>query len=71
MSRPLKVQIVERARQLIADEHHWCAATLAKTRMVFRYRLPLPAQPSDAALGAVIEATYQLTHNLDVAYQIG
>ena len=24
MSRPLKVQIVERARALIADEQHWC-----------------------------------------------
>jgi hypothetical protein len=29
MSRPLKVQIVERARELIADEQHWCRRHLA------------------------------------------
>jgi hypothetical protein len=29
MSRPLKVQIVERARQLIADEENWCQRHLA------------------------------------------
>ena len=29
MSRPLKVQIVELARTLIADEQHWCSRSLA------------------------------------------
>jgi hypothetical protein len=29
VSRPLKVQIVERARALIADEQHWCRRHLA------------------------------------------
>ena len=30
MSRPLKLQIVEQARALIADEHHWCRGDLAR-----------------------------------------
>jgi len=30
MSRPLKVQIVQRARALIADEHHWCRKLRAR-----------------------------------------
>ena len=30
MSKPLKIQIVERARALIADEEHWCRGELAR-----------------------------------------
>jgi hypothetical protein len=28
MAKPLKLQIVERARALIADEQHWCRGEL-------------------------------------------
>ena len=30
LSKPLKIQIVERARALIADEEHWCRNELAR-----------------------------------------
>jgi hypothetical protein len=30
MSKPLKVQIVEKARALIEDEKHWCRGELAR-----------------------------------------
>jgi hypothetical protein len=30
MSRPLKLQIVEQARALIADAEHWCRGQLAE-----------------------------------------
>jgi hypothetical protein len=30
MAKPLKLQIVERARALIADEQHWCRGELAR-----------------------------------------
>jgi hypothetical protein len=30
MSRPLKLQIVEQARALVADETHWCRGELAR-----------------------------------------
>ena len=71
MSRPLKVQIVERARQLIADEHHWCCRHFGEDANGFPVSPTSTSATKRCALGAVIEAAYQLTHNLDVAYQIG
>src|SRR5262245_31296709 len=71
MARPLKLQIVERARTLIADEQHWCRRNLANEVN------GVPIDPtSDRAvkwcgLGAVIAAAYQLTHDLDAAHQLG
>jgi hypothetical protein len=65
------VQIVERARDLIADEQHWCRHHFGEDANGF------PVSPTSAsaikrcALGAVIAAAYQLTHNSDVAYQVG
>jgi hypothetical protein len=34
VSRPLKVQIVQRARELILDEQHWCRRHLAEVNGV-------------------------------------
>jgi hypothetical protein len=71
MSRPLKVQIVERARELIADEQHWCRRHFGEDAN------GLPVSPTSAnaikwcGLGAVIAAAYELTHNPDAAYQVG
>jgi hypothetical protein len=30
MSKPLKVQVIEKARALIEDELHWCCGELAR-----------------------------------------
>jgi hypothetical protein len=71
LSRPLKLQIVERARALIADEQHWCRRNLANDMN------GVPTFPTSAraakwcGLGALIAAAYQLTHNADAAYQVG
>jgi hypothetical protein len=71
LSRPLKIQIVERARTLIADEEHWCRRNLANDVN------GVPISPtSDRAvkwcgLGAVIAAAYQVTHDFDAADQLG
>src|SRR4029453_7429716 len=61
MASPLKVQIVERARALIADEQHWCRGELARDA---KGRGVCPM--SDGAvkrcgLGALIMAAYQIT----------
>jgi hypothetical protein len=70
LSKPLKIQIVERARALIADEQHWCHHHLAEVNGV-------AVSPTSASavkrcgLGALIAAAYQLTHDLDVASQLG
>ena len=70
MSRPLKVQIVERARALIADEQHWCRRHLAEVNGV-----TVSPTSGNAVkrcdLGALIAAAYQLTHDLDEAYKLG
>jgi hypothetical protein len=36
MSKPLRVQIVERARALIQDERHWCRGELASEQLFGR-----------------------------------
>ena len=70
MSRPLKLQIVERARTLIADEQHWCHHHLAEVNGV-------AISPTSASatkrcgLGALIAAAYQLTHDYDLAHRLG
>ena len=71
MSRPLKVQIVERARELIADEKHWCRRHLAldKNGVVVS---PTSARAVKlCGLGAVIAAAYPLTHDYDAAHRLG
>jgi hypothetical protein len=71
LSKPLKIQIVERARALIADEQHWCRRHFGEDAN------GSPVSPTSTsaikwcALGAVIAAAYQLTHNADVAYRVG
>jgi hypothetical protein len=70
VSRPLKVQIVQRARELILDEQHWCRRHLAEVNGV-------TVSPTSASavkrcgLGALIAAAYQLTQDLNAAYQLG
>jgi len=62
VSRPLKVQIVERARALIADEQHWCRRHLALDNNVVSPTSSLAVKR--CGLGAVIAAAYQLGHKV-------
>ena len=71
MSRPLKFQIVERARELIADEQHWCRRHLALDANGVVVSPTSARAAKLCALGAVVAAAYQLTHNADAAYQVG
>ena len=70
MSKPLKVQIVERAHALIADEEHWCRCHFAEDANGFGVSATSARAIKWCGLGAVIAAAYQLTHNTDAAYQI-
>ena len=70
MSRPLKVQIVEQARSLIADEQHWCRGQLAEDA---RRRIVVPTSAKAVrrcGLGAVIAVAFKLTQNYDAAYSL-
>jgi hypothetical protein len=70
MSRPLKLQIVERARALIEDERHWCRNELARD---VHGRSVDPTDQSAVrrcGLGALIAAAYQITHNQRRAHEL-
>jgi hypothetical protein len=71
VSRPLKVQIVEVARTLIADEQHWCRRHFGEDVSGFAVSPTSASAIKWCGLGALIAAAYQLTHNADAAYQVG
>ena len=70
MSKPLKIQIVERARALIADEQNWVPRHLAEDVNGVSVSPTSASAMKRCALGAVIAAAYQLTHDLDAAHQL-
>ena len=71
MSKPLKIQIVELARSLIADDRHWCPHHLALDKNGVAVSPMSPRAVRRCAVGALIAAAYQLTHNFDTARRLG
>lgn len=71
MSKPIKVQIVERARALIADEQNWCCGHIAQDGSGFAVSPTLKSAVKRCGLGALIAAAYQLTDDFDAAYELG
>jgi hypothetical protein len=70
MAKPLQIQIVERARGLIADEQHWCRRHLALDARGVGVFPTSATAVKRCALGAVIAAAYQLTHDYDGANEL-
>ena len=68
MSRPLKVQIVERARQLIADEENWCQRHLA---LDVKGAVVSPTSVKAVKRCGLIAAAYQLTYDYDAGHRLG
>ena len=70
MSKPLKIQVIEKARALIEDERHWCRGELARDVNA------LSVCPTDSraerrcALGALIAAAYHITNDYSRAYDL-
>jgi hypothetical protein len=70
MAKPIRVQILERARALIAEERHWCSGDLARDAGGF------PISPLDSkakrrcALGALVAAAHEFTGNPDLAHYL-
>ena len=69
MSRPLKIQIVERARALIADEQHWCRGELARDAKG-RGICPMSDSAIGAVLGALLMAACEITRDHRAAYDL-
>ena len=67
MARPLRIQVVERARALIADEQHWCRGELARDVNGEEVCPTSASAVKWCALGTVTAAAHELTHDLDAA----
>jgi hypothetical protein len=63
LSRPLKLQIVEQARALIADESHWCRGELARDMNGAGVCPTSDMATKRCGLGALIMAAYQITND--------
>jgi len=70
MSKPLRLQIVERARALIADEHHWCRGELARDVNGVAVCPTASIAVRRCGLGALIAAAYQITHDYRGAHDL-
>ena len=70
MSRPLKVQIVERARQLIADEENWCQRHLALDVNGAVVSPTSVKAVKRCGLGALIMAAYRIIPDHRRAYDL-
>jgi hypothetical protein len=70
MSKPVKVQILERARALIADERHWCPGDLARDAMGFSVNPTDGSAEQHCALGALVAAAYEITSDSHLAHDL-
>jgi hypothetical protein len=63
MSRPLRLQIIEGARELIADEQHWCRHHLAQDVNGVSVSPTSARAVKRCGLGALIAAADQITND--------
>jgi hypothetical protein len=67
MTKSLQIQIVERARALIEDKNRWCRNHVALDANGVSVFPTCLSAVKRCALGALIAAAYELTHDHDVA----
>jgi hypothetical protein len=70
VSRPLKLQIVESARALIADQEHWCRGELARDARGMGVCPLSDSAVKRCGLGALIAAAYEITSGHRAAYDL-
>jgi hypothetical protein len=70
MAKPLKFQIIERAKELIQDERHWCRGYLAMDASGDSADPTSKGAVRRCALGALMAAAYQLTNDRVWAYDL-
>ena len=63
MAKPLKSQIIERAKELIQDERHWCRGYLAMDASGESADPTSGEAVRHCALGALVAAAHQLTNS--------
>ena len=70
MSKPLNIQIVERARTLIADEQHWCRCELARDAKGTGVCPMAYSATRRCGLDALIAAAFEITGDHLVAHDL-
>jgi hypothetical protein len=70
LSRSLKIQIVERARALIADQGHWCRSELARDAKGTGVCPLSDSAVKRCGLGALIMAAYRITNDRRQAHDL-
>ena len=70
MSKPLKLQIVEQARALVADESRWCRGELARDAKGLGICPMSDSATKRCGLGALIMAAYQITNDRRQAHDL-
>ena len=70
MSKPLKLQIVEQARALIAEESRWCRGDLARDTNGGGICPTSDKATKRCGLGALIMAAYQITNDHREAHDL-
>ena len=68
MAKPLKFQIIEKAKELIQDERRWCRGYCLMLMETQPIRLAVAVRR--CALGALMAAAYQLTNHRVRAYEL-
>lgn len=70
MAKAIRVQILERARALIADERHWCSGQFALDARRLAVDPTGPSAVQRCAVGALIAAAHEITRDPALAHQL-
>ena len=70
MAKPLKFQIIEKAKELIQDERHWCKGSLGIDASGESADPTTRKAVRRCAFGALIAAAYQLTDSRAQSYEL-
>jgi hypothetical protein len=70
LSKPLKLQIVEQARALVADESRWCHGELARDANGVGVCPTSDSATKRCGLGALIMAAYRITNDRRQAHDL-
>jgi hypothetical protein len=70
MAKAIRVQILERARALIADERHWCSGQFALDARGLTVDPTGQSAVQRCAVGALIAAAHEITGNPALAHEL-
>ena len=70
MSKPINLQIVERARAFIEDKRHWCPGDLGRDAFGNSVSPIDSCAEQRCALGALVAAAFEFTGDSHLAYHL-